>query len=83
MPPSTQCDANAMAKSCGVARGGDISPSAVSDRYDRGVDTASRSSRYPGLISGAVTSSANASAYPGRDDCRTQRGTGLTRPGSV
>jgi hypothetical protein len=46
------------------------------------VETASRNSKYPGLINGATISSANASAYPGRDHCRTQRGTGLTRPGS-
>jgi hypothetical protein len=46
------------------------------------VETASRNSKYPGLISGATTNIANASAYPGRDDCRTQRGTALTRPGS-
>jgi hypothetical protein len=81
MPPSTQCEANAMAKSCGVARGGDTSPSALSDRYDRGVDTASRNSKYPGLISGATTSSANASAYPGRDHCRAQWRTAVTSPG--
>ena len=45
MPPSTQCEANATAKSCGVARGAETSPRALSDRYDRGVDTASRSSK--------------------------------------
>jgi hypothetical protein len=43
------------------------------------VDTASRNSKYPGLINGATTSSANTSAYPGRDHCRTRRVTGLTR----
>jgi hypothetical protein len=58
------CEATATAKSWGVARGADSRPSALSDRYERGVDTASRSSKYPGLNSGATTSSANTSAYP-------------------
>ncbi|COW39387.1 Uncharacterised protein [Mycobacterium tuberculosis] len=66
-PPSTRCDAKATAKSCGVARGADVSPRALADTYDRGVDTASRSSRYPGRSSGAANSSTKTSAYPGRN----------------
>ena len=45
-PPSTTCEASAIAKSCGSARGAaSDSPSAASDRYERGVDTASRTNR--------------------------------------
>ena len=54
-------------------RGADVSPRAVSDRYDRGVDTASRSSKYPGLSSGPTARSVSSSAYPGRAQ-RTSEG---------
>src|SRR5262249_28476543 len=61
--------------------GADVRPRALSDRYDRGVDTASRSSKYPWPNSGATTSSANASAYPIPDHCRTQWRTAVTLAG--
>jgi hypothetical protein len=44
------------------------------------VDTASRSSKYPGLSSGATTSSARNNAYPGWDHCAAQRRTPITQP---
>ena len=45
-PPSTSRRGQRDAKSCGSARGAASDrPSAASERYERGVDTASRSSR--------------------------------------
>ena len=45
-PPSTNSEASATKKSCGSARGAaSDNPSAESERYERGVDTASRSNR--------------------------------------
>ncbi len=42
-PPSISPEVNATKKSCGTARGAaSDNPSAASERYDRGVDTASR-----------------------------------------
>jgi len=78
MPPSISCEASATAKSCGVARGADVNPKAVSDKNDRGVETASRSSRYPGCNSGATISSASSSAYAGWDQCRSRVRTSVT-----
>ena len=53
----------ALAQERAIARGAaSPNPIAVSVRYDRGVDTASRSSRYPGRSAGPVTASVSTSA---------------------